>query len=409
MTPKSISFEMRSEVTLLQRTVPCQRVLELVLTAPAASARVERVALNLALVIDRSGSMSGEKLEYVKLAAQHVLDQLQTGDRLAITAYDDEVQVVSESVPVTGEVKTQLRAKIHALRTGGSTNLCEGWLRGCQFVADTLLEKGVNRALLLTDGLANVGITDLEEIGRHAREIYRRGVSTSTFGVGLDFNEHLLENLANQGGGTFYYIDSPNLIPDLFLKEFKDLAQITARDVEVSISLPPSVDVQVLGGWKFEKTTDSLTLSLGSLPAGQKREVYLKVLLPPQTTADSLEFQAVARAKSEEGELLEERVSLTFQYADQAAVDAAPQDAALLERFSSVSVAEAANDALKLERQGRREEARQRIMLAIAEMPNLSEQDRLLYQEMAERTLRGMDELERKRSHYEQYATRQRR
>ena len=312
MSKPKLTFEIHSEQELIPRQVPCQRVLELALKAPSAASRSERIPLNLALVIDRSGSMSGGKLEYVKQAALHVLDQLQDCDRIAITAYDDEVLVVSESVAVTSAAKADLPVRIQELRTGGSTNLCEGWLRGCQFIADTLLEKGVNRALLLTDGLANVGVTDLEELATHAKQLHRRGVSTSTFGVGTDFNEHLLEAMANQGGGNFYFISSPNLIPELFQREFKELSTVTARDVEITLTLPDAVDAQVLGGWKFEKQTNKLVISAGSIAADQRRELYLKLLLPPHAKKEKLEFQVAARAKGEEGVLLEEKSHLHF-------------------------------------------------------------------------------------------------
>jgi Ca-activated chloride channel family protein len=409
MSKQKLTFEIHSEQELIPRQVPCQRVLELALQAPSATSPTERIPLNLALVIDRSGSMSGGKLENVKQAALHVLDQLQDCDRIAITAYDDEVLVVSESVAVTSAAKADLRVRIQELRTGGSTNLCEGWLRGCQFIADTLLEKGVNRALLLTDGLANVGVTDLEELATHAKQLHRRGVSTSTFGVGTDFNEHLLEAMANQGGGNFYFISSPNLIPELFQREFKELSTVTARDVEITLTLPDAVDAQVLGGWKFEKQTNKLVISAGSIAADQRRELYLKLLLPPHAKKEKLEFQAAARAKGEEGILLEEKITFTFRYADKAAVDAAQNDHALLERFSLVEVADAATEALKLERQGRREEAHNMLNLALAAAPALPEAEAMRYRKIAERARRGMDEQDRKATHYAQYIGKQRR
>jgi Ca-activated chloride channel family protein len=132
------------------------------------------------------------------------------------------------------------------------TNLRDGWLTGCKEIAATAQDGTINRTMLLTDGLANVGETDLEILAQHAFELYKDAVSTSTFGVGYGFNEQLLEAMANKGGGNYYFIERPDQIAQIFLKEFAELVGITARKVEIKLDLPSSVKWQVLGGRSSE-------------------------------------------------------------------------------------------------------------------------------------------------------------
>jgi len=265
MADNTLQLTLNSEQTLIARDIPSQRVLEISVHAPTMATQKSRPPLNLALVIDRSGSMSGEKLEYVKQAASYVVDRLEDNDRCALVAYDDQVYLLSPSKQMSVANRVEMKELIRTIRIGGSTNLCGGWLQGCHEVAEVAGEKTINRTLLLTDGLANVGITDLEELAMHARELATRGVTTSTFGVGLGFNEHLLEAMSNQGRGNFYFIETPMQIPDIFIREFNELATITASDVEIELEIPDQVGIEILGGWAHEKKEGKLRIFSGNL------------------------------------------------------------------------------------------------------------------------------------------------
>src|SRR4051794_28150880 len=189
-----------------------RRFLRLMLRAPQAPSQgtAERKPLNLAFVLDRSGSMEGEKLELVKRAVAFGVNQLAPDDRAAVVIYDDQVQTLAPSARMTGDAKTQVALALRRVRSGGSTALGEGWLTGCRLAAAAGTELGgrwLTRTLLLTDGLANVGITDPHELIGHATELRRRGVTTTAFGVGADFDEQLLRGMAEAGGGNFYFIE----------------------------------------------------------------------------------------------------------------------------------------------------------------------------------------------------------
>ncbi len=406
----AVLFEMQTDQTLIAAEVPSQRVLEIAVTAPAALTNRPRPALNLSLIIDRSGSMQGEKLAYVKEAAVHVLDLLQEQDRVSVVAYDDQITSLSTGVQVSSENRSQLKASIRGLEAGNTTDLSGGWLTGCQHIAAGQLENGLNRALLLTDGLANRGITDLEELGHHARQLHARGISTSTFGVGEGFNEHLLEQMSNMGGGNFYYIETPRGIPEIFERELKELAAVTAREVEVTLEIPAQVDAQVLGGWKHEKTGGLLRLSLGDMAASQRREVYVKLLTPPQAASPELVVTGKVIARGEDSSLHEAKGVLRFTYASQADVQASPADQEVLRRCSSVEVAEAATEALKLERQGERERAKQVLHQAMeSAAPLMPASDVAYYQTLSNRMADGLAEQDRKASHQRAYRQKQRR
>jgi len=144
-----------------------------------------RLPLNLAIVLDRSGSMGGAKLERAQAAACRAVDQLQAGDRLAVVTFDDEVEVVVPSGPV-GDPEA-VKALIQGIRTGGSTALAAGWDVGMREVGRFVSAGALNRVLLLSDGQANIGLTDPEEIARRVKQGDALGVSTSALGVGDDY------------------------------------------------------------------------------------------------------------------------------------------------------------------------------------------------------------------------------
>ncbi len=410
MSRNPFQLELNTDQALIASEVPSQRVLEIAVQAPEALESVQRPVLNLALVLDRSGSMAGDKLTYVCQAAVHVLELVSPNDRVALVAYDDHVDLLSPSRPVTSENRAELKRAIYALRPGNSTDLSGGWLTGCEEVAAAATEGSINRALLLTDGLANAGITDLEELARHARELAARGITTSTFGVGQGFNEHLLEAMSNQGAGNFYYIEMPLEIPSLFEREFKELAAVTVRDVEITLDVPAKVSVQVLGGWRSETQTNPLRVFLGNLTSSRRQEVYLKLLTPPESAGGDLVFTVRAIGKGEAGDLLEAKADMTFHYTSQGEAAAAPRRVDVLERYAPVDLAEAANEALKLERKGEKDKASRLLKQSLNEnRPFMPAPSAATYDRLSERMAQGMDEDDRKASHYNTYNQKRRR
>jgi Ca-activated chloride channel family protein len=404
MNKNTNSLQIDTDQSLIPIDVSAQRILEIHLQAPVAVNALDRPRLNLALVLDRSGSMGGDKLSYVKQAATHVLNLLQEQDRIALITYDDKIDVLSASTGVSDTNRRELIRKIARLETGGSTNLSGGWLAGCQEAAAVAEKETINRALLLTDGEANAGIIDPEELARHAKELSNRGISTSTFGVGAGFNEHLLEAMANQGGGNFYFIDQPGSIPALFLREFKELAAVTARNVEITLDFPANWRLQVPGGWRTEFSEGRLRIFLGNLFSGQKQDIYIKLAIPATGEPANTTLKINLSGKDEKDFLFEETAGLAFQYADQAQVEAAPQNHEIVERFALVYLAEIATRALILERKGEREKASQLLSQVIEQYRKFISPDELdKFQRMAERMKHGMDEIDRKQSHYASY------
>ncbi len=407
---KTLSFEMNMDSPLIAAEEPTQRVMEIAITAPEDATNIQRPALNIALVIDRSGSMGGEKLEYVKKAAEHVLDLLQDQDRVSLVAYDSEVRLLSPSVAVTREARNELKTILRRLTAGSMTFLSGGWLQGCKEVAEAAQVGMLNRVLLLTDGLANQGITDLEELGLHASQLASLGVPTSTFGVGVDYDEHLLEHIANQGGGQYYYIDHPHKIPHIFEQELKEIAAITASNVEVVIDLPQKTAAEVLGGWRSEKKANKLHLWLGDIAASQKREVYLQLNFPPKGKADQITLKAHLLAKDVQGNVLDAEKQLELHYVPASEARSAPLDNALRQRFSQVAMAEAKNEALKKERQGDYQGAANYMLTALAANERYLTQEDIEEAKVDTRKMQqGLAMDERKVLQYRSYTRRQRR
>ncbi len=198
---------------------------------------IKRIPLNISLVIDRSGSMGGDKLAFVKKAVKFIIDNLSKDDILSIVQYDDKVEVVSASAKV--ENKADLHHKVDQIFERNYTNLSGGMLEGFAQVQSTQKQGYVNRVLLLSDGLANEGITDPAQLQNMVQKKFREnGIALSTFGVGADFNEELMRNLSEYGGGNYYFIETPDKIPQIFAEELSGLLSVVAQNAKLSILFP---------------------------------------------------------------------------------------------------------------------------------------------------------------------------
>ncbi len=242
----------------------------------AESQRHQRPPLNLALVIDRSGSMSGTKLSYARKAARFLAGELTGRDRLAIVTFDDEVKVVVPSTPVNDP--QLFIAAINTIHSGGCTALFDGWLAGATQVAEHLDPTQMNRVLLLSDGQANEGLTDQEQIAAKVEGLTQRGISTSAFGLGADFDEDLMGAMATAGDGTLAHIETPSQLADLYASELQGLATTFGR--RVSIGLRVKHGAELVDLLNDLKPTGAGNHQLPNLRAGQELNVGVQLKLP---------------------------------------------------------------------------------------------------------------------------------
>ncbi|MCW5212711.1 VWA domain-containing protein [Desulfobulbus sp. TB] len=256
---------------------PLPHYLEVLVTASPVTSDMKRkrLPLNLALVIDTSGSMRDEnKLVSVKQAAIALVNRLRPEDRLAIISYSNQARVVLPSSPV--RMEQEARWLIQSLRADGGTNLGAGLIEGYHQLREFASSRTINRVLLLSDGKANVGITSSAELSRMVLQEADAGISLSTFGVGLDFNEDLMAALSESGRGMYYFIDRPESMEAILAKEFHSVEQLVATDIQVAITLAPDLRIEQVFANTFTVTGNTVSVRFGDLAAGERRRMQIR-------------------------------------------------------------------------------------------------------------------------------------
>jgi Ca-activated chloride channel family protein len=342
----------RADRRLIRPTNRSRRHVLVEVTAPSAPRTNERAAVNLAFVIDRSGSMGGEKLELAKSAVREALTTLTERDRFSVVTYDDRVEVVVESTAGSDEAKRNAVTQLSTIDARGTTDLSGGWLRGCEQVAAHLTAEAVDRVLLLTDGLANKGITDHDELTRHAAELRARGVSTTTFGVGDDFDEALLQSMADAGGGHFYYIASPAQIRDHIASEVGETLDVVAQDVALELLAGEGVRIETISPHRLEARGTRTVVTLGDLVSDQGVDVVLRLTFPVGDLGR--ETGLIVNLTDRDRVFAAAGVGdarLTWTYADHPANDAQPRDPEVDRAVARQFAARARQHAVKANRQ----------------------------------------------------------
>lgn len=236
--------------------------------------------VDLVVVLDRSGSMNGQKINDARQAVLDLLDRLTPRDRLALVTYSNNVRIASGLLPVDGANRDKLVQAVSRVRAGGGTNLGGGLRSGI----DTLLRAEASgrrrKMILISDGLANQGITDPDELGRMASIATERDFSISSVGVGYDFNEMLMTALADQGAGNYYFLENPKAFAQVFEDEFQSTRQVAAAGLEVSIPQKNGLRLIHAGGYPISHRDGAAVFHPGDLLSGQQRNMFLTFAMP---------------------------------------------------------------------------------------------------------------------------------
>jgi len=356
-------LHVESDRTLIRSAASSTRYVRVSFTAPEAPRGEPRLPVNLALVLDRSGSMSGGKLDLAREAAERALALLHSDDRFAVVVYDDRVDLVTASSKATASARDRAADRLRDIEPRGSTDLCSGWLTGCEQVGRELDHESIGRCLLLTDGLANHGITDRSELTRHAGELRARGVATSTFGVGTDFDERLLQAMAEAGGGNSYYLRDAERISEFLQSETGEALEVVARGAALVIRLPDGASAEPLGRQRARQSGRTVRIELEDLVSGQAVELALAIRFP--TGSDGDRVDAIFTLEDRDGALDSTEERLSWAYASRQENDHQPRAVAVDRVVARFYAARARAEAVDRNRDGDLEGAR-RVLRATA-------------------------------------------
>ena len=264
----------------------------------------EQVPLNLALAIDVSGSMQGEKLESAKRTALAVANGMRDIDRLTIVSFSDDAILHLSARQMDSAGRAEARDAIRRLRTISSTNLFGGW----QLAGETLVEamRGADRAshriILLTDGQANVGVSDAPSLAMHTATLQQRGVITSAVGIGDDYDQEILAAMTEAGGGRLHDAENAGEINEVVLGELLEGRRALVERVTLTIKLGRGLRrCELLGSWAMTPGPDEIQVMVGSLRPESPKRVVLRVTCDAGAAGSLIPFNASVTAQRADG------------------------------------------------------------------------------------------------------------
>jgi Ca-activated chloride channel homolog len=273
-TPVHLRVEL--DRTVLSADLTERAIVKVALDCDRPSRPESRPPVNLALVIDRSGSMNGEKIEQVKAAAIEAVRRLAPDDLFSLVVYANEVETLIPARRV-GEGEG-IEAQIRGIRANGGTALFGGVSQGAAELRKHLEDRRyVHRLILLSDGIANVGPSSPDDLARLGGALIKEGISVTTVGVGLDFNEDLMTRLAQRSDGNTYFVASSRDLPRIFNAELGDVLSIVAREVVLTVEFPEGVRPLGLIGREGVIRGQRAEFTLNQLYGGQEKFALVEV------------------------------------------------------------------------------------------------------------------------------------
>ena len=293
---KKMNIEMRWDKLVVPVETCSERSLLIELTAlgQLKEKKKDRPPVNLALVIDRSGSMQGAYIEAAKIAAMGISDQLTNKDRLSLVSFDDKVITHFSNLSMDSKGRRRAKNSITELYTGCTTNLSAGWFEGAHCVTEAIDEGSFQKGhvLVLSDGMANEGIEDPEKLKMHAQELASRGVYTSAAGIGADYSPLQLDALAEGGEGRLHDTETAEDIIDVVLGELGEISNTVARNVELYIRSPRGVRLECLSSTREFKSGNFLGIPLGMMQLNRMKTVALLTEVSELSKGKELPFEA---------------------------------------------------------------------------------------------------------------------
>lgn len=297
-----------------------------------------RPGVNLAIVLDKSGSMQGEKIKRAREAAIDAIQLLREDDIVSIVTYDSTVNVLVPSTKLTDK-ESVIRA-IKSIQPGGNTALFAGVSKGAAEVRKFLNRERVNRVILLSDGLANVGPSSPGELGNLGKSLLKENISVSTLGLGLGYNEDLMVQLASASGGNHLFIEDASELADIFRSEFDDVLSVVAQEIDVNITIPEGIrPVRVLGN-DADINGQKIVTRLSQIYSGQDRHVVVSLEVPASESGKKQKLASVsvtyANMKTHESDRLSGATKIEFSD-DKSRIDASVNKPALADVVALVS------------------------------------------------------------------------
>lgn len=243
-------------------------------------AQTRRPDLDLAIVVDRSGSMGGDKIRAVKQASLDLLKEMQADDHVTLVTYSSDVVVHEEHMATGPEGIRKLRSHLLPMEAMGGTALGPAVIQTLELLEAHRSKDELRHVVLFSDGQANEGEDRPDVLGQRAASAFGKGVSVSTLGVGLDYNEDLMTRLADEGGGRYQFIKDANSISQVLGDELAGLVSTVASEVTLQIKPVAGVEVVEVFGYPMTREDGVTKVRVGSLAAGQTREIVVRLQLP---------------------------------------------------------------------------------------------------------------------------------